>query len=145
MISIYNATEFCCEDISLIENYDKAIADTAHKWVCHHRDEVRVLPSGMIARRTMSELIENGRYYKCPANELIFLTVSEHNTLHHKNKSISAEARAKMSASRTHKTHSDFGRKFKEQFGITKADNVKLYMRECAYYHTHDHTCSWES
>lgn len=33
-----NTYKYCREDISLIENYDKAIADKSKKrWVCHHR------------------------------------------------------------------------------------------------------------
>ena len=48
MIMEYNAKQYCCEDITLIENYDKAIADETQVWDCHHRDEVRILPSGMV-------------------------------------------------------------------------------------------------
>ena len=82
MIMEYNAKQYCCEDIILIENYDKAIADETQVWDCHHRDEIRVLPSGMVALRSQKELQENGRYFGCPANELIFLTPSEHSRLH---------------------------------------------------------------
>ena len=31
--------KFCCENISLIENYDKAISDEKRLWCCHHRLE----------------------------------------------------------------------------------------------------------
>jgi hypothetical protein len=78
----YNVKQYCCEDISLIENYAEAVADTTQVWACHHRDEIRVLPSGMVAIRSQKELQENGRYFNCPANELIFLTRSEHSRLH---------------------------------------------------------------
>lgn len=84
MIDRYRASKYCCEDITLIENYDKAIADTTQTWQIHHRDEIRTLPSGMVVYRTQEDLIESGRYYNCPANELIFLTKSEHNKLHMK-------------------------------------------------------------
>lgn len=84
-----NAQKYCSEDLSLIENYELAKNDpTPNKWCIHHRDECKVLPSGIIVCRTMEELIENGRYYNCPANELIFLTQSEHWKLHHKMGSI---------------------------------------------------------
>ena len=83
MINKKTAKRFCKEDISLIENYDKAIADTTQTWDCHHRDEVKILPCGIKVIRTREELIENGRYYKCPANELIFLTRKEHAMIHH--------------------------------------------------------------
>ena len=29
--------KFCNEDISLIENYNKAISDSNQTWDCHHR------------------------------------------------------------------------------------------------------------
>lgn len=70
--------------IDLIENYDKAKADNFKGWDIHHRDEIRLLPSGMIAIRTREELIENDRYYNCSPNELIWLTRSEHIRLHRK-------------------------------------------------------------
>ena len=82
-----NIKKYCCEDVSLIENYDKAIADKENTWVCHHRDEIRVLPSGMKVIRSPKELKENGRYYNCPANELIFMTRNDHNALHSANRS----------------------------------------------------------
>ena len=40
MINEHNAKKFCKEDISKIENYDKAIADTTQVWDCHHRTEI---------------------------------------------------------------------------------------------------------
>lgn len=77
-----NAYKFCREPLENVENYDKAIADKNETWQCHHRDEIRTLPSGITVVRKRSELIENGRYYNCPANELIFLTKSDHMKLH---------------------------------------------------------------
>ena len=69
--------EFCCEDVSLIENYDKAIKDDSQIWHCHHRLEI---VDDVITSR--DELINSGLYYNRPANELIFLTVHEHMILH---------------------------------------------------------------
>ena len=37
MICEHYARKFCCEDISLIENYALAVADTTQTWDCHHR------------------------------------------------------------------------------------------------------------
>lgn len=71
-------------NIELIENYEKAEADNFKGWDIHHRDEIRLLPSGMTVIRTKEELIENGRYYNCPPNELIFMKRSEHLSMHHK-------------------------------------------------------------
>ena len=80
-----DCNKVCSEDLSLIENYQEAISDTSRIWVLHHRDEYRVLPSGMEVWRSKDELKENKRYYKVPANELIFLTSSDHTRLHNKN------------------------------------------------------------
>lgn len=96
ILKMKSAKAICREDISLVENYDKAIADTTQTWILHHRDEIRELPSGMIVRRSASELKENGRYYNCPANELIFMTPAEHSSLHHKGKVYSEETLKKM-------------------------------------------------
>ena len=40
MINENKAKRFCREDISLIENYDKAINDATGVWHCHHRREI---------------------------------------------------------------------------------------------------------
>ena len=79
MINEYCANAYCCEDPSLIENYDKAIADTTQTWDCHHRGEV--LPCGRFSR---DDLKKFGLYFNRPAAELIFLTKAEHNRLHKK-------------------------------------------------------------
>ena len=68
--------EFCNEDISLIENYDKAI-NSDEIWDCHHRLEIQ--GDNRFSRR---QLIEMRLYYDRPASELIFLTHSEHAKLH---------------------------------------------------------------
>ena len=108
MINEYAVHKFCKDEISKIENYDKAIADTTQTWDCHHRDEIRELPSGMIAFRSKQELKENGRYDQCSANELIFLTHSEHMRLHTKYKNLGKtfthEHRQKMSKAHKGKT-----------------------------------------
>lgn len=79
MINEYCANAYCCEDPSLIENYDKAIADTTQMWECHHRGEV--LPCG---RFSIDDLKKFGLYFNRPAAELIFLTPSAHRQLHFK-------------------------------------------------------------
>ena len=105
MISEERAKAFCRDDISLIENYDKAAADKTQTWHCHHRRET------VMSRK---DLIEIGEYYNRPAIELIFLTKSEHNRLHKSGenhpmfgKHHSAEARKKMSEAHKGKNHSD--------------------------------------
>ena len=73
MINLKNVKKFCKDDFSLIENYDKAIADKTQTWQCHHRRET------IFSRK---DLIEIGEYYNRPACELIFLTPTEHHKLH---------------------------------------------------------------
>lgn len=173
MISKKQAEKFCRDNIAKIENYDKAIADTTQTWDCHHRDEVKILPCGIEVRRSREELIENGRYYNCPANELIFLTKAEHSRLHgkgnqntkgihwseeHRRKisesmkgkqnskgcKLSEETRQKMSDARKGNTMSEFGAKFQAHYGKTETDDVNLYKREHNWYQRHNKTCRWE-
>lgn len=106
MISAKTIKKYCSEYISKIENYEQAINDKTQLWDCHHRDEIRVLPSGMIAYRSKAELIENNRYYGCPANELIFLTHAEHRSMHHKSKTLFADTKAKIGEAKKGKTFS---------------------------------------
>ena len=142
MISIIQAKRYCMEDISKIENYDKAIADTTQVWCIHHKDEVKVLPSGITILRSSKDLKENGRYYNCPANELIFLTESEHKILHNTHRS--EETKQKISDSHKGKSCSVFGKAFKEHYGITYIDNIKLYKKEYSFYKKHG-KFSWEA
>ena len=98
MISKRSAKAYCRDDISLIENYDKAVSDTTQLWHCHHRRET------ILSRK---DLIEIGAYYNRPACELIFLTQNEHIKLHSLGKHHSAEARKKMSEAHKGKQFSD--------------------------------------
>lgn len=168
MINIKKSKLYCREDLSLIENYDKAIADETQTWCCHHRDEIRVLPSGMTVHRTRAELIENGRYYGCPANELIFLTASEHKKLHwkflpkrtgskataetkskmskvRKGKKFNADFGKKVSEGRLKRTYSDFHTKFKEHYNCPCTTGIYYndYQRELRFYNKFGY-CSWE-
>ena len=102
MISEKIAKSYCKDDISLIENYDKAIADKTQVWHCHHRRETIYSRSG---------LKEIGEYYNRPACELIFLTPNEHHRLHNIGKKVSAETRKMMSEARKGKPKSAEARK----------------------------------
>jgi hypothetical protein len=97
MINERYAQRYCKEDISKIENYEKAIADTSQTWVIHHRTEIWW-------NCTKKELIANECYYNRKACELIFLTKDEHVRLHNKGKSFNAEHRQKLSESHKGKT-----------------------------------------
>lgn len=115
MISETRAKSFCREDISLIENYQEAIDDKETMWHCHHRDEIRFLPSGMIALRSKQELIENCRYYSCPANELIFMRSKEHRALHSHHQKCSDETKEKLRKFNLGKTSPRKGVKLSEE------------------------------
>lgn len=137
MINEYCAKKFCKEDISKIKNYDKAIADTTQMWECHHITETWWNCS-------KQDLIDNECYYGRKACELIFLTPSEHRSLHHKGKIVSEETRKKMSElfkgkPSTHKgiITSKFGKAFYEHYGLTKSDDRKLYNKEYGFYKYH--------
>ena len=82
MISYASVGQFCCEDIRLIENYDKAVSDSK-MWVCHHRLETH-RRNGKLRKYPLSQwdLKKFGLYRKRPASELVFLTYSEHGKLH---------------------------------------------------------------
>lgn len=82
-------------ELELIENYERAKADNFKGWCIHHRDEYKVLPSGIEVFRTKAELMEDGRYYNCPADELIFMTLSDHQAYHMKH--ITKERRKNLS------------------------------------------------
>ena len=98
MIYLKNVKKFCKDDISLIENYDKAIADKTQVWDCHHRRETIY---------SAKELIEIGEYYNRPACELIFLTPADHRRLHHLGKHTSEETKKKMREANKGKHHSE--------------------------------------
>lgn len=97
MINERKVRSYCCDDISLIENYDKAISDKIQTWQCHHRAEI--LPCGRFSRR---DLEQHGLLLHRPANELVFLTQFEHKSIHknHLGHKHSDEAKRKMSETR---------------------------------------------
>ena len=76
--------KYCCEDISKIENYELAKRDDFKGWVIHHRLEL--VETGAAADSTKQDLKDQGLYYNRPAGELIYLTNSEHQKLHHTGK-----------------------------------------------------------
>ena len=109
MISKRQIKSYCKEDISLIENYDKAINDKTQIWHCHHRLETDLNVSAQYLK-------DNNLYYDRPASELIFLTKSEHTTLHNDGKKVwndglkncfSEETRKQMSESHKGKKQSE--------------------------------------
>ena len=92
MICTHTVKSFCKEEISKIENYELAINDDIQTWECHHRRET---DEGL----SVKQLIELGLYYGRPASELIFLTPSEHKSLHQSGKHKSEETKQRLSES----------------------------------------------
>ena len=90
MLNQTNAKKFCCEDISLIENYNIALNDSEQIYDVHHRLETELNVSRQY-------LIDNNLYYNRPSSELIFLSHSEHASLHSKNRTFTDEQRKHMS------------------------------------------------
>ena len=72
-----------CKDYENIENYEKAKADDFKNWVCHHRLETHNSDGERrLVDITAAELQALDMYYNRPSSELIFLTKSEHTSLH---------------------------------------------------------------
>ena len=113
MVNENYAYAYCKEDISLIENYDKAIADTTQTWVCHHRLELQNECSNNV-----EYLKRNKLYYHRPATELIFLTRAEHTKLHSIGRHQSEESCKKISESMK-------GKKFSEEHSRKISESMK--------------------
>ena len=99
MINESRVKKYCKEELSKIENYDKAVADTTQTWDLHHRTEIWW-------NCTAQDLIDNECYYNRKACELIFLTHAEHTKLH--NIHMSEDRRKKMSDSMKGKNKGKF-------------------------------------
>ena len=108
MINKKHVRQYCYEDISRIENYDKAVADTKTIWHCHHRVET-------IMNCGSKELISVGAYYDRPARELIFLTPREHWRLHKQGRKRSDATRKKLSDTHKGEKNYNFGKKTSDE------------------------------
>ena len=75
--------KYCCEDVKKIQNYQTALEDKNNSWQIHHRLETHTSDGiKRLVQLSVKELIALDMYYNRPANELIFLSVSEHRKLH---------------------------------------------------------------
>ena len=89
-----NHFERYCKNYENIENYQKAKTDNFKGWHCHHRLETHNSDGERrLVDITPAELQALGMYLYRPASELIFLTISEHHSLHKP----SEESKKKMS------------------------------------------------
>lgn len=146
MLNLDQARKYCCEPPEGIEGFTEAMNDTERMWVIHHRDEVRHLPSGMVVWRSSQDLKDIGRYWKCPANELICMPATEHKALHNRerinpNKGKRITWSHKIAKALSGKPKSEFGAKFLEHFGWLK--DCRKYDTERAWFKAHGH-CRWE-
>ena len=89
MINEKQAKKYCCEDISLIENYKEAV-NSNEIYDCHHRLEIDL-------KKTPKELQELNLYYNRPATELVFITHADHTRLHQTNKIFSQSTKDLLS------------------------------------------------
>lgn len=62
----------------------------------------------------------------------------------HKENCNNSRTRKHNSDAKKGKPTSEFGRKFKEHYCITRYQNLKLYHREQKWYHRHNNKCRWE-
>ena len=101
-----------CKDYENIENYQKALADDFKNWEVHHRLETHNSDG---ERREVNisrkELIALDMYYNRPADELIFMTKSEHSSLHKP----SEESKKKMMEAMKGEKNPNYGKHFSEE------------------------------
>lgn len=101
-----------CKDFEAIVNYEAAKKDNFKGWLCHHR--LQTWTSDGERREvdiTEAELIALDMYYNRPAEELIFLTTSEHNKLHHIGRHHTEEIKKRISEASKGRLHSDESKK----------------------------------
>lgn len=118
-------TKKYCKEYWKIENYEKAISSD-EKWHCHHRLETHNSDNERrLVDLTKEELIALNMYYNRPAEELIFLTVKEHQNLHHIGKKYSEETKNKMSEVQKGSIPWNKGKKFSEETKKKMSESLK--------------------
>lgn len=105
---ISKEVKWFCRNFTEIENYNEAVNDNTQTWVCHHKKEIDEC-------KTVEQLKQEGLYYNRPPNELIFLTVNIHMSLHKKGCLASEETKRKMSQVRKGKSHKSFSEETKRK------------------------------
>lgn len=132
--SLDGAWAYCIEDVSNIENYDKAVDPNNNDiWFCHHRMETHRRNGKLrVTQLSPQDLKERGLYYHRPASELIFVTKAEHNSIHCKGKRPSEEARRRMSEAHKGKAKSEeHKRKLSEALkGHNVSEEARRHMSE---------------
>ena len=76
-----------CKNIENVENYKKALADNFVGWCLHHRLQTWTSDGERrLVNISADELKSLGMYYNRPAEELLFMRVEDHISLHQKGK-----------------------------------------------------------
>lgn len=97
-----------CDDIENVENYEVAKKDNFVDWDCHHRLETHTSDGERrLVDITREELKALNTYYHRPAEELIFMKVAEHTSLHKRGKPKSEGTRRKLAEANKGKKHSE--------------------------------------
>ena len=133
MINCEGTKQYCCEDISKIENFELASSDETQMWDIHHRNEIT-------ENKTRKDLIADGKYYNVPASELIFLTRSEHMKLHSNNRS--GELKNKIREAIKGAGNGMFGKHHSEEakLKISETRKTKIQAGEITYTNSTYHT-----
>lgn len=113
-----SAYDYCKDDVSLIENYQRAINDKTQTWICHHK-------LGISLNLSIDELMEKNLYLNRPASELIFVTRKMHMSIHSKGRPQTKEQIEKRSKT------------FKEK-GIFVGKNNPMYGKNAEDYMSHE-------
>lgn len=104
-----------CKDYQSIENYEKAKKDNFKGWHCHHRLETHNSDGERrLVDISQKELKALGMYYNRPAEELIFLTSSEHNAFK-KGRRHSEETKNKLRAANKGEKNPMYGKHISEE------------------------------
>lgn len=122
MIASY--IKYICKDYTKIENYEKAVADLNETWDLHHRLETHFSDGTerpLNDHLSMQELKALDMYLNRPPEELIFLTRSDHKSLHMK----STETRRKISEASKRYKHSE-----EAKLKISRANKGKKISKE---------------
>lgn len=114
---------YCKDDVSKIENYEKAVNDSSKIYEVHHRNELTL--DGKFAH-TKKDLIRMNMYYHRPCGELIFLTKEEHTSLHRKSSCHSEKTKQKMSESHKGDKNAFYGKKGKVTWKLIDGKRVWL-------------------
>ena len=118
--------EVYCKNYQDIENYEAAKKDNFVGWEVHHRLETHNSDGERrLVDITRDELLALGMYYNRPADELIFLTISEHSRLHMKGKRRSEETRKKISSAQKGRPAWNKGKKMSEEFCRKNSESHK--------------------